>query len=112
MVRYKGGIRTTSTISNPTTRSYLHVGLEWSRGDIIAHGPGMVFHIVNLIVMVLMPMVVIHVKDSGFSLCGCTLGQLVTGTVTGTGAGAGTGTGASIEDRLAREFSEFPERFG
>ncbi|XP_006560375.1 diacylglycerol O-acyltransferase 1 isoform X4 [Apis mellifera] len=36
--------------------------------DIIAHGPGMVFHIVNLIVMVLMPMVVIHVKDSGFSL--------------------------------------------
>ncbi|XP_031772946.1 diacylglycerol O-acyltransferase 1 isoform X3 [Apis florea] len=36
--------------------------------DIIAHGPGMMFHIVNLIVMVLMPMVVIHVKDSGFSL--------------------------------------------
>lgn len=30
----------------------------------------MVFHIVNLIVMVLMPMVVIHVKDSGFSLFG------------------------------------------
>lgn len=29
----------------------------------------MVFHVVNLIVMVLMPMVVIHVKDSGFSLC-------------------------------------------
>ncbi|XP_043682477.1 diacylglycerol O-acyltransferase 1 isoform X2 [Vespula pensylvanica] len=45
--------------------------------DIISHGPGMVFHIVNLIVMVLMPMVVIHVKDSGFSLIGamyvCTL---------------------------------------
>ncbi|XP_015177113.1 PREDICTED: diacylglycerol O-acyltransferase 1 isoform X2 [Polistes dominula] len=38
--------------------------------DIVAHGPGMVFHIVNLIVMVLMPMVVIHVKDSGFSLIG------------------------------------------
>nr|XP_034178522.1 diacylglycerol O-acyltransferase 1 isoform X3 [Osmia lignaria] len=36
--------------------------------DIIAHGPGMVFHVVNLIVMVLVPMVVIHVKDSGFSL--------------------------------------------
>ncbi|XP_024935896.1 diacylglycerol O-acyltransferase 1 isoform X2 [Cephus cinctus] len=36
--------------------------------EIIAHGPGMVFHVVNLIVMVLMPMVVIHVKDSGFSL--------------------------------------------
>ncbi|XP_043287985.1 diacylglycerol O-acyltransferase 1 [Venturia canescens] len=38
--------------------------------DIIAHEPGMVFHVVNLIVMVLMPMVVIHVKDSGFSLIG------------------------------------------
>ncbi|XP_011137917.1 diacylglycerol O-acyltransferase 1 [Harpegnathos saltator] len=38
--------------------------------DIIAHGPGMVFHVVNLVVMVLMPMVVIHVKDSGFSLFG------------------------------------------
>nr|XP_034178521.1 diacylglycerol O-acyltransferase 1 isoform X2 [Osmia lignaria] len=38
--------------------------------DIIAHGPGMVFHVVNLIVMVLVPMVVIHVKDSGFSLFG------------------------------------------
>lgn len=38
--------------------------------DIIAHGPGMAFHVVNLIVMVLMPMVVIHVKDSGFSLIG------------------------------------------
>ncbi|XP_015584774.1 diacylglycerol O-acyltransferase 1 isoform X1 [Cephus cinctus] len=38
--------------------------------EIIAHGPGMVFHVVNLIVMVLMPMVVIHVKDSGFSLIG------------------------------------------
>ncbi|XP_031827704.1 diacylglycerol O-acyltransferase [Nomia melanderi] len=38
--------------------------------DIIAHGPGMVFHVVNLVVMVLMPMVVIHVKDSGFSLIG------------------------------------------
>ncbi|XP_076388943.1 diacylglycerol O-acyltransferase isoform X3 [Megachile rotundata] len=36
--------------------------------DIIAHGPGMVFHVVNLIVMVLLPMVVIQVKDSGFSL--------------------------------------------
>ncbi|KAL6429860.1 hypothetical protein ACFW04_007613 [Cataglyphis niger] len=36
--------------------------------DIIAHGPGMVFHVINLVVMVLMPMVVIHVKDSGFSL--------------------------------------------
>lgn len=36
--------------------------------DIIAHGPGMVFHIINLVVMVLMPMVVIHVKDAGFSL--------------------------------------------
>ncbi|XP_076388942.1 diacylglycerol O-acyltransferase isoform X2 [Megachile rotundata] len=38
--------------------------------DIIAHGPGMVFHVVNLIVMVLLPMVVIQVKDSGFSLFG------------------------------------------
>ncbi|XP_012270220.1 diacylglycerol O-acyltransferase 1 [Orussus abietinus] len=38
--------------------------------DIIAHGPGMVFHVVNLIVMVLVPMVVIHIKDSGFSLIG------------------------------------------
>ncbi|XP_058802652.1 diacylglycerol O-acyltransferase 1 isoform X1 [Phymastichus coffea] len=38
--------------------------------DLIAHGPGMVFHVVNLIVMVLMPMVVIHVKESGFSLVG------------------------------------------
>lgn len=38
--------------------------------DIIAHGPGMVFHVINLVVMVLMPMVVIHVKDSGFSLVG------------------------------------------
>ncbi|XP_011310984.1 diacylglycerol O-acyltransferase 1 [Fopius arisanus] len=38
--------------------------------DIMAHGPGMVFHVVNLIVMVLMPMVVIHVKESGFSLIG------------------------------------------
>ncbi|XP_070151191.1 diacylglycerol O-acyltransferase 1 isoform X2 [Polyergus mexicanus] len=38
--------------------------------DIIAHGPGMVFHVINLIVTVLMPMVVIHVKDSGFSLVG------------------------------------------
>ncbi|KMQ90057.1 hypothetical protein RF55_10228, partial [Lasius niger] len=28
----------------------------------------MVFHVINLVVMVLMPMVVIHVKDSGFSL--------------------------------------------
>jgi len=36
--------------------------------DIIAHSPGMVFHVINLVVMVLMPMVVIHVKDSGFSL--------------------------------------------
>ncbi|XP_018051121.1 PREDICTED: diacylglycerol O-acyltransferase 1 isoform X2 [Atta colombica] len=36
--------------------------------DIIAHGTGMVFHVINLVVMVLMPMVVIHVKDSGFSL--------------------------------------------
>ncbi|XP_043506500.1 diacylglycerol O-acyltransferase 1 isoform X3 [Frieseomelitta varia] len=36
--------------------------------DIIAHEAGMVFHVVNLIVMVLVPMVVIHVKDSGFSL--------------------------------------------
>lgn len=45
--------------------------------DIIAHGTGMVFHVINLVVMVLMPMVVIHVKDSGFSLVGamyvCTL---------------------------------------
>ncbi|KAI4484998.1 hypothetical protein M0802_012876 [Mischocyttarus mexicanus] len=31
---------------------------------------------------------------------------------TGTGTGTVTGTGASIEGRLAREFSEFPERFG
>ncbi|KAL0107206.1 hypothetical protein PUN28_015615 [Cardiocondyla obscurior] len=38
--------------------------------DIIAHGTGMVFHVINLVVMVLMPMVVIHVKDSGFSLVG------------------------------------------
>lgn len=38
--------------------------------DIIAHGPGMVFHVINLIVMVLIPMVVIHVMDSGFSLVG------------------------------------------
>ncbi|CAL7950425.1 unnamed protein product [Xylocopa violacea] len=38
--------------------------------DIIAHGPGMVFHVVNLVVMVLTPMVVIHLKDSGFSLFG------------------------------------------
>ncbi|XP_029174994.1 diacylglycerol O-acyltransferase 1 isoform X2 [Nylanderia fulva] len=38
--------------------------------DIIAHGPGMVFHVINLVVMVLIPMVVIHVKDSGFSLVG------------------------------------------
>ncbi|XP_012229582.1 diacylglycerol O-acyltransferase 1 [Linepithema humile] len=38
--------------------------------DIIAHGSGMVFHVINLVVMVLMPMVVIHVKDSGFSLVG------------------------------------------
>lgn len=38
--------------------------------EIIAHGPGMVFHVVNLIVMVLMPMVVIHLKESGFSLIG------------------------------------------
>ncbi|XP_077272035.1 diacylglycerol O-acyltransferase isoform X2 [Temnothorax americanus] len=36
--------------------------------DIVAHGTGMVFHVINLVVMVLMPMVVIHVKDSGFSL--------------------------------------------
>ncbi|KAK0157832.1 hypothetical protein PV328_011522, partial [Microctonus aethiopoides] len=38
--------------------------------NIIAHNPGIIFHVVNLIVMVLMPMVVIHVKDSGFSLIG------------------------------------------
>ncbi|XP_071633842.1 diacylglycerol O-acyltransferase 1 [Temnothorax longispinosus] len=38
--------------------------------DIVAHGTGMVFHVINLVVMVLMPMVVIHVKDSGFSLVG------------------------------------------
>ncbi|KOC65584.1 Diacylglycerol O-acyltransferase 1 [Habropoda laboriosa] len=38
--------------------------------DIIAHGPGMVFHVVNLIVMILIPMVVIQVKDTGFSLFG------------------------------------------
>ncbi|XP_020279566.1 diacylglycerol O-acyltransferase 1 [Pseudomyrmex gracilis] len=38
--------------------------------SIIAHGPGMVFHVINLVVMVLTPMVVIHVKDSGFSLVG------------------------------------------
>jgi diacylglycerol O-acyltransferase-1 len=36
--------------------------------NIITHGPGMVFHVVNLIVMVLMPLVVIHVKETGFSL--------------------------------------------
>ncbi|XP_014212741.1 diacylglycerol O-acyltransferase 1 isoform X1 [Copidosoma floridanum] len=38
--------------------------------DLIAHGPGMIFHVVNLIVMVLVPMVVIHVKETGFSLIG------------------------------------------
>ncbi|KAK0161030.1 hypothetical protein PV327_009548 [Microctonus hyperodae] len=38
--------------------------------NIIAHNPGIIFHVVNIIVMVLMPMVVIHVKDSGFSLIG------------------------------------------
>ncbi|XP_011501264.1 PREDICTED: diacylglycerol O-acyltransferase 1-like [Ceratosolen solmsi marchali] len=38
--------------------------------NIITHGPGMVFHVVNLIVMVLMPLVVIHVKETGFSLIG------------------------------------------
>ena len=36
--------------------------------QIISHGPGMVFHVVNIIVMVLMPMVVIHVKESGLTL--------------------------------------------
>lgn len=41
--------------------------------EIIAHGPGMIFHVVNLIVMVLMPMVVINVKETGFSLGKCVL---------------------------------------
>ncbi|XP_034933588.1 diacylglycerol O-acyltransferase 1 [Chelonus insularis] len=38
--------------------------------DIIEHGPGTVFHVINLVVMVMMPMVIIHVKGSGFSLIG------------------------------------------
>ncbi|CAB0036535.1 unnamed protein product [Trichogramma brassicae] len=38
--------------------------------DLIGHGPGMTFHVVNLIVMVLMPMVTIQVKGSGFSMVG------------------------------------------
>ncbi|CAK9819820.1 Diacylglycerol O-acyltransferase 1 [Anthophora quadrimaculata] len=38
--------------------------------DIISHGPGMVFHVVNIIVMILIPMVVIQVKDTGFSMFG------------------------------------------
>ncbi|KAJ8936580.1 hypothetical protein NQ318_008052 [Aromia moschata] len=37
--------------------------------EIIPTGPGMVIHIINLLVLILLPMVIIHVKD-GFSLVG------------------------------------------
>ncbi|CAD6222051.1 GSCOCG00005311001-RA-CDS, partial [Cotesia congregata] len=35
--------------------------------DVIAQEPGTIFHVINLLGMILMPMVLIHVKDSGFS---------------------------------------------
>ncbi|XP_044588980.1 diacylglycerol O-acyltransferase 1 [Cotesia glomerata] len=38
--------------------------------DVIAQGPGTIFHVINLLGMILMPMVLIHVKDSGFSSIG------------------------------------------
>ncbi|KAJ8966983.1 hypothetical protein NQ317_009264 [Molorchus minor] len=40
--------------------------------EIIPAGPGMVVHIINLLVLILLPMVIIHVKD-GFSLVGASL---------------------------------------
>lgn len=36
--------------------------------EIIPHGPGMSIHIINLIVLVLIPMVAIHIKGAAFSL--------------------------------------------
>ncbi|KAG8223162.1 hypothetical protein J437_LFUL000328 [Ladona fulva] len=41
--------------------------------EIIPHKPGMIAHIVNLVLLVLMPMVVINVKTKGFTLLGATL---------------------------------------
>ncbi|XP_063234799.1 diacylglycerol O-acyltransferase 1 isoform X2 [Bacillus rossius redtenbacheri] len=41
--------------------------------EIIAHAPGMFAHIVNLLVMVLIPMVVIHLKNTAFSLFGASM---------------------------------------
>ncbi|XP_021917601.1 diacylglycerol O-acyltransferase 1 [Zootermopsis nevadensis] len=40
--------------------------------EIISYTPGMMAHVVNLLVLVMIPMVVIHVKSSGFSLIGAT----------------------------------------
>ena len=51
--------------------TYVSFFFYFAPQDLIAHGPGMVFHVINLVVMVLTPMVVIHVKDSGFSLGKC-----------------------------------------
>nr|CAD7457361.1 unnamed protein product [Timema tahoe] len=49
--------------------------------EIIAHGPGMFAHVVNLVVMVLIPMVIIHIKNTEFSLIGastvCTMYSLL-----------------------------------
>lgn len=36
--------------------------------DIIKEGPGMFAHVLNIIVLVLIPMVIIHVNGDGFSL--------------------------------------------
>jgi len=46
---------------------YTHSSLLFLQ-EIISYIPGMIAHVVNLLVLVMIPMVVIQVKSSGFSL--------------------------------------------